>query len=176
MAAGMTAGRPKAAFSRAGAAVGELLRRRARTLAVAESCTGGLVSHMITQAPGSSGYFLGGIVAYANDAKVSLLGVRASTLERRGAVSGETAAEMAAGARRAFGADIGLAATGIAGPGGGSEEKPVGLVYIAVAAGRGRPLVRRCRFTGGRAIVKERAAAAALALLARLLRDRGERP
>lgn len=114
-------------------AVGELLRARGRTLAVAESCTGGLIGHRITDVPGSSSYFLGGVVAYANAAKTDLLDVRPATIEEHGAVSTQVAEEMAAGVMRRFGADIGLATTGIAGPGGGTGEKPVGTVCVALA-------------------------------------------
>jgi nicotinamide-nucleotide amidase len=114
-------------------AVGELLRRRHLTLAVAESCTGGLIGHRVTDVPGSSEYFLLGIVAYSNDAKRNLLGVAPETLASRGAVSTEVAEEMARGVRRAAGADLGLSTTGIAGPGGGSPGKPVGTVCIGLA-------------------------------------------
>lgn len=113
--------------------VGELLSGEGLTLAVAESCTGGLIGHRLTDVPGSSGYFLLGIVAYSNQAKETLLGVSSETLARHGAVSTETAAEMARGVRAAAGSTLGLATTGIAGPGGGSDEKPVGTVCIALA-------------------------------------------
>jgi PncC family amidohydrolase len=103
-------------------------------LAVAESCTGGLIGHRLTNIPGSSTYYLGSITAYAYEAKVRLLGVRWETLERYGAVSRETVIEMAAGVRRALAADIGLSVSGIAGPGGGTPEKPVGLVWIGLSA------------------------------------------
>lgn len=113
--------------------VGRLLRERGLTLAVAESCTGGLIGHRITDVPGSSAYFLLGMVTYSNEAKERQLGVRAETLAEHGAVSPETAAEMAAGVRRAGGAAVGLATTGIAGPGGGTPDKPVGTVCIGLA-------------------------------------------
>lgn len=116
------------------AVVGRLLRERGATLAVAESCTGGLVAHWITEVPGSSDYFRLSAVVYANAAKRALLGVSAETLERLGAVAPETAREMAAGARRAAGADYAVATSGIAGPGGGSAEKPVGALCIGLAA------------------------------------------
>jgi nicotinamide-nucleotide amidase len=105
--------------------VGELLRRGGLRLAVAESCTGGLIGHRITNVPGSSTYYMGSVTAYAYEAKVRVLGVRWSTLEKYGAVSQETVLEMASGVRRALAADIGLSVSGIAGPGGGTPEKPV---------------------------------------------------
>jgi competence/damage-inducible protein CinA-like protein len=114
--------------------VGRLLREHKRTLAVAESCSGGLVGNRITNVPGSSSYFVGGVIAYSNELKQRLLGVQQSTLTSHGAVSEETAREMALGARRATGADLGIATTGIAGPDGGTAEKPVGTVVIALAA------------------------------------------
>jgi nicotinamide-nucleotide amidase len=112
--------------------VGEMLLERGLTLAVAESCTGGLIGHRLTDVPGSSAYLLLDMVAYSNDAKRKLLGVREETLARTGAVSTETAEEMARGARAAAGSDLALATTGIAGPGGGSPDKPVGTVCIAL--------------------------------------------
>lgn len=116
------------------AVVGELLKQRGLTLALAESCTGGLVGNRITNVPGSSAYLKGGIVAYSNDVKQQSLGVRAETLAAHGAVSEETAVEMATGARRVLGADLGLAVTGVAGPEGGTPEKPVGTVCFALAS------------------------------------------
>jgi PncC family amidohydrolase len=119
--------------------LGKLLLQRGLKLAVAESCTGGLVSHRLTDVPGSSAYFLGGIVAYANEAKRSALGVNPETLRRFGAVSRETAIEMARGVRYALVDEtagesvIGLSVTGIAGPGGGTADKPVGLVWIGLS-------------------------------------------
>jgi nicotinamide-nucleotide amidase len=114
--------------------VGKLLREHGRTLAVAESCSGGLVGNRITNVPGSSNYFIGGVIAYSNELKQRLLGVQERTLTTHGAVSEETAREMALGVRRATGADLGIATTGIAGPDGGTAEKPVGTVAIALAA------------------------------------------
>ena len=114
--------------------VGELLRKRSLTLAVAESCTGGLIAHRITNVPGSSEYFDRGVVSYSNRSKVDLLGVSKEVLAANGAVSEEVALEMAEGVRERSETDFGISTTGIAGPGGGTDEKPVGLVYIGLAA------------------------------------------
>lgn len=114
--------------------VGELLRRHGLRLAVAESCTGGLIGHRLTNVPGSSTYYMGSVTAYAYEAKVRLLGVRWETLEKHGAVSEETVLEMARGVRRALAADVGVSVSGIAGPGGGTPDKPVGLVWIGLSA------------------------------------------
>jgi PncC family amidohydrolase len=151
--------------------VGELLKRRRMTLAVAESCTGGLVGHRISNVPGSSAYYEGSITAYSYDVKELVLHVRHDTLYRYGAVSEQTAREMALGAQRTFRADIGLAVTGIAGPGGGTPEKPVGLVYVALAAPDGE-WVERCTWDGNRLENKEHSAEAALDLLRRYLEGR----
>ena len=148
--------------------VGTALRARGWTVALAESCTGGLVGHRLTQVPGSSEYFLGGVVAYAYDSKERLLGVRHQTLYDHGAVSRETAIEMAHGARVAFGADLGLSVTGIAGPAGGMPDKPVGLSWIAVSTRTG-DLAEHFLGHGDRAANKESAAEAALALLLRVI-------
>jgi nicotinamide-nucleotide amidase len=113
------------------------LRRSGSTLATAESCTGGLVSEMITSIPGVSAHFLGGVVSYSNQAKVALLGVPPSLIEQHGAVSSEVAEAMATGVRERFGSDFAVSTTGIAGPGGGSPEKPVGLVYLGLATPSG---------------------------------------
>lgn len=120
------------------AVVGELLTDQGRTIAVAESCTGGVISGKLTDIPGSSNYYLGAVVAYANSAKHALLGVPESLLAEHGAVSEPVARAMADGVRKRFGASIGIATTGISGPGGGSDEKPVGLVYLAIAWGSER--------------------------------------
>jgi PncC family amidohydrolase len=114
--------------------VGTLLASQSLTLVTAESCTGGLVAHRVTNVSGSSAYYLGGFVTYANAAKEEWLGVQHETLLAHGAVSEETAREMARGARQRTGADVGIAVTGIAGPTGGTPDKPVGLVYIALSA------------------------------------------
>ncbi len=149
-------------------AVGALLRRRRQTLAVAESCTGGLLGHRVTDAPGSSDYFRGGVIAYANLLKEGVLSVPAGLLKKHGAVSSPAAAAMAEGARRLARATYGIGVTGIAGPSGGSRRKPVGLVYIALSAPERTP-VRRHQFSGDRQTVKLRATQAALDLLRRYL-------
>jgi nicotinamide-nucleotide amidase len=115
------------------AVVGELLARNGVTIAVAESCTGGLIGHRLTNVPGSSAYVRADVVAYSNNAKMSLLGVGQDTLQQHGAVSSQVAEEMANGVRRVADATMGLATTGIAGPDGGTPDKPVGTVYIALA-------------------------------------------
>jgi nicotinamide-nucleotide amidase len=153
------------------AAVGDALRRAHLTLAVAESCTGGLIAHRLTNVPGSSDYLLASLVTYSNQAKRNLLGVAPDTLSRQGAVSAPAAREMAEGVRRACGADIGLSVTGIAGPTGGTEAKPVGLTYLGIADDQGS-LTEEHRLRGDRLMVKERAAQMALYLLYRRLRDR----
>ena len=112
--------------------VGDMLSERGYTIATAESCTGGLIGHRLTNVPGSSTYFLGGVISYSNDMKMKTLGVQVNTLQEFGAVSKQTATEMAHGARDFFGSDLAIAVTGIAGPGGGTAEKPVGLVYITL--------------------------------------------
>ena len=113
--------------------VGQLLKAKGQTLAVAESCTGGGLGSLLTEIPGSSDYFMGGIISYANRIKVDLLGVNAADLETEGAVSKTVARQMAAGVKAKLGTDWGVSITGVAGPGGGTEDKPVGLVYIGVA-------------------------------------------
>jgi len=150
--------------------VGQALRRRKWTLSLAESCTGGLVSHRLTNVPGSSEYYRGCIVSYANEAKVGLLMVRPETLAAHGAVSRETALEMAVGARRALSADVGLSVTGIAGPGGATPDKPVGLTWIAVSTPEGQAAVRQV-WPGDREAVKAQSAEAALALLLRAVEE-----
>ncbi|MBI5239706.1 MAG: CinA family nicotinamide mononucleotide deamidase-related protein [Elusimicrobia bacterium] len=151
--------------------VGALLLRRRLTLAVAESCTAGLLGGRLTSAPGSSAYFLGGVLAYHDSVKRGLLGVRPETLSREGAVSAGSAREMAEGVRRLVGADLALAVTGIAGPSGGGPGKPVGLVFAALAGPGRAVLVRRWLLSGDREAVRQRAAAAALRLLWKRLRS-----
>jgi PncC family amidohydrolase len=114
--------------------IGKLLSQQHLTLATAESCTGGLIGHRLTEIPGSSEYFRGGIIAYSNEIKERVLGVSQAALEQHGAVSAETALAMARGARRVLQTDLAVSVTGIAGPGGGSADKPIGLTYIAVTA------------------------------------------
>ncbi len=139
-------------------------RARGLTLAVAESCTGGLLGARLTAIPGSSDVVLGGVIAYANAVKVAQLGVRGEDLETVGAVSEPVVRAMASGVRERFGADVGLSITGVAGPGGGSAEKPVGTVWFAVDL-RGTVSARVYRFVGDRAEIRERAAQAVLDLL-----------
>lgn len=143
---------------------GKLLSKQGLKLAVAESCTGGLIGHLLTNVAGSSTYYLGGVIAYANEAKMNLLGVSRGTLEKHGAVSSETVIEMARGVRIALGADIGIAVSGIAGPGGGTPEKPVGTVWIGLSSNQ-EEYSRHYLWTGDRLAVKEQTARAALDLL-----------
>jgi nicotinamide-nucleotide amidase len=144
------------------------------TLATAESCTGGLVAARLTSVPGSSDVFLGGVVAYANEVKLRELEVPAEVLERQGAVSAEAAAAMAGGARRRLGADVAVAVTGVAGPGGGTPDKPVGLVYLHVEGPDGSR-ARRLDLPGDREAIRARSAVAALHLVRTLLaRSRDE--
>jgi competence/damage-inducible protein CinA-like protein len=146
--------------------VAALLTARGRTLALAESCTGGLVAARLTAVPGASAFFERGYVTYSNRAKVDLLGVDPQIIERHGAVSEETARAMAEGARRAAGSDLAVAITGIAGPTGATEDKPVGLVFLALA-GDGVDRVRRAQFPGERDRVRAQAAQAALEMVRR---------
>ena len=144
--------------------------RKGMTLALAESCTGGGLGAMMTSLPGSSVYFMGSAVVYANSAKQKVLGVKCATLDRYGAVSAETASEMAEGARVLFGSDVAVAITGIAGPAGGTEKKPVGLVYTAVSV-RGRIDVREHRFEGDRECIRGKCAENALLHMRSVLVD-----
>lgn len=155
------------------ARVGRALLSRAARLAVAESCTGGLVGARVTGVPGSSRYMLGGVVAYHNSAKMALLRVPRRMLDRFGAVSAPVAAAMARGARRVFKAEIAVAVTGIAGPGGARAGKPVGLVYVAVC-GYGRTRSRRALFNGARQRVRDQAADLALIMLLKHLQETGQ--
>lgn len=148
--------------------VGDGLRERGMTLAVAESCTGGLLSKRITDLPGASDYYLGGVCSYSNDAKMKLLGVQKETLDQFGAVSAQTAEEMAEGAAKTLGADVGVGITGIAGPGGATEGKEVGLVYISVYF-KGELITRKTNNSLGRDRVRNQAASTALDLIRRKL-------
>ncbi|HHX02317.1 MAG TPA: competence/damage-inducible protein A [Firmicutes bacterium] len=150
--------------------VGAMLRERQETLAVAESCTGGLITNRITNVPGSSEYFDRGYITYSNQAKVELLGVDPSLIGQFGAVSREVAVAMAEGARARAGTDWSLAVTGIAGPAGGSKEKPVGLVHIAVSA-KGNTKAKQFRFNGTRTEIKFLVAQAALNFLRQEIKD-----
>lgn len=145
-------------------AVGKILAKKKKNLALAESCTGGLIANRITNISGSSGYFKMGVIAYSNKAKINLLGVSEKKLKKYGAVSKEVAFEMASGVKKLAKTDIGVAVTGIAGPKGGTKKKPVGLVYIA-AASDGRKFVKKCGFIGNREEIKLQSSTAALDLL-----------
>lgn len=144
--------------------IGDLLRKNDKTVAVAESCTGGLIGHRITNVPGSSNYFLQGVLAYSNPAKTKRLGVPAGLIKHNGAVSSAVAGEMADGIRRTAGADFGLAVTGIAGPGGGTPEKPAGLVYTALSWDNGVHVEKNI-FNGDRETVKFRSSQKSLDML-----------
>jgi nicotinamide-nucleotide amidase len=162
-------------FSRAGedlaASVGSLLRERGQTLALAESCTGGMIAKLVTDIPGSSDYFLGGVVSYGNAAKSELLGVREETLAAHGAVSEEAAREMARGALERFGSGLALAVTGIAGPDGGTPEKPVGTVHFALASRNLPEIAKKREFIGDRAAVRIAASFFGLELVRRSLEE-----
>jgi PncC family amidohydrolase len=134
------------------------------TVATAESCTGGLVAHLITEVPGSSAYLRGGVVAYSDDVKRAVLGVPEEALAAHGAVSAQVAVAMAEGVRSRLGADLGVGVTGVAGPDGGTDAKPVGLVYVAVAGGAA-PTVRRCQWPHDREGNKRASAETALEML-----------
>jgi nicotinamide-nucleotide amidase len=144
--------------------IGELLRDKGWTLAIAESCTGGLVSDLITNVAGSSDYFEGGIVTYSNRAKTEHLDVPSNAIKRYGAVSPQVAIKMAHGVRKAFHSTFGVSITGIAGPGGGSRKKPVGLVFIAVSDGK-KTLVKEERLKGSRREIKKESARRSLKYL-----------
>ena len=145
-----------------------VLREKHLTLSLAESCTGGGIAASVTSMPGASEYFLGCAVTYSNDAKENVLGVSHDTLLAHGAVSEETAREMASGARRVFGSDVAASVTGIAGPGGATDEKPVGLVHIAVTDGRSF-ITSANKFSGDRQDVRDASAAAVIRDILRIL-------
>jgi nicotinamide-nucleotide amidase len=146
-----------------------MLRADGLTLALAESCTGGLLAARVTELAGSSDYFKGAIVAYSNDVKVALAAVPRELIERHGAVSEEVADALADGARTQLDADVGVGVTGVAGPGGGTEAKPVGLVWISVAGPGEERLTRSVNLPGGRFDVRDRATTVAMHLLRRAL-------
>lgn len=156
--------------------VAALLERQKLTVAVAESCTGGLVLARLTDRPGASAFLRGGVVAYSDAVKEQLAGVAAELIEEHGAVSQEVAVALAEGARERLHADIGIGVTGVAGPGGGTPEKPVGLVWIALRGPDGRRLVRRTDQRGTRADVRERTVVATMHLLRRLLLGAADAP
>ena len=150
--------------------IGRMLRKRGWMLSIAESCTGGLIGHRITNVPGSSDYFDGGVITYSNESKMELLKVPEETIITYGAVSRQTAVAMAEGIRKLRGVEIGIGVTGIAGPAGGTAAKPVGLVYIALSS----PVRVECkefRFDGDREMIKLQASEAALNMIRRLLEE-----
>jgi nicotinamide-nucleotide amidase len=156
--------------------VAAMLIEQRLSVSVAESCTGGLMLGRLTERPGASAYLDGGLVVYSNDVKERLADVPAELLEAHGAVSAEVALALAEGARRVIGADVGIGITGIAGPDGGSEEKPVGLVFIAIAGPDGRRIVRKASQRGNRSDIRERTTTAAMHLLRRLLLGESDPP
>jgi nicotinamide-nucleotide amidase len=156
--------------------VAELLRSRGLTIALAESCTGGLLAGRLTDLAGSSEYVLGGVVVYSNEAKTALARVPEALIAEHGAVSTQVAEALADGARAAFGADVGVGVTGIAGPGGGSEDKPVGLVCFSVAGPDGARLTRSATLPGGRIDVRDRATTVSMHMIRRLLRGESNAP
>ena len=155
-------------------AIGKLLRTRGETLSIAESCTGGLVSDRITNVPGSSVYFMGGMVNYSNESKAKHLGVSLFEIRRHGAVSSEVARKMAQGVRKTFGATFGLSITGVAGPTGGTKRSPIGRVFIGIAHGR-RTWVRKLDLKGSRREIKEKAAEKSLNYLYEILIGKDDR-
>ena len=151
--------------------IGDRLRQQGWTLSIAESLTGGLVSHRITNVPGSSDYYEGGVVSYSNQAKVAHLRVHPGSLEKHGAVSSQVAREMAEGVREAFHTTFGLSTTGVAGPTGGTKKTPVGLVFVAISDGK-RTGVRKEKFRGTRLQIKQQAAQRGLEFLCEYLTRR----
>jgi nicotinamide-nucleotide amidase len=151
--------------------VAELLRGRGQRIATAESCTGGLLAARLTEKAGASDYVNGGMVVYENDAKVKQAAVQPELIERYGAVSAQVARALAEGARLNLGADVGVGVTGVAGPGGGTEEKPVGLVWLSVVTPYGEPLTRSVNLPGSRADVRDRTTTVAMHLIRRALLD-----
>jgi PncC family amidohydrolase len=144
--------------------IGSLLRKHGKTISIVESCTGGFISHRITNVPGSSNYYCCGVIVYSNQSKIDILHVSPEILKKFGAVSRQTAIEMAQGIKQVSGSDLGLAVTGIAGPGGGTPEKPVGLVYICLASDES-VVCKEFRFKGKREEIKFQASEAALQII-----------
>jgi nicotinamide-nucleotide amidase len=144
--------------------IAKILVKKKQTLSVCESCTGGMLGEIITRVPGSSKYFLGGMIAYSDVIKKRLVGIKPGLLKKSGAVSPEVARAMAQGVRRVFKSDIGMGITGIAGPSGGSKKKPVGLVYISLSFKRS-VLIKKLELAGGRDQIRKRACKEALSLL-----------
>ena len=144
--------------------IGDLLRKKGWTLSIAESCTGGLVCDRITDVPGSSDYFMGGMVTYSNESKEKHLGVPLAEIKRHGAVSPQVAKKMAQGVRKTFNTTFGVSTTGVAGPTGGTREKPVGLVFIGLAKGK-RSWVMKLNLKGNRREIKKQAAETSLRFL-----------
>lgn len=153
--------------------VGRLLDGQKLMVAVAESCTGGLIGHRLTQVPGSSAYVDRGVICYSNRSKSEMLGVSAELIAKHGAVSPEVAAAMAGGIRERAGVSVGLSVTGIAGPGGATGTKPVGLVYVGLDGGAGGAVTKEFRFHGDRSVIKQRSSQAALDLLRRWILSQG---
>ncbi len=149
---------------------GSRLKETGLTLATAESCTGGLLAKLLTDVPGSSEYYIGGVISYSNKVKIGLLGVRPETLKKYGAVSADTAKEMAEGVRDAISTDLSLAITGIAGPGGGTVEKPLGTVFIALSSLGEDTSLLELHLKGTRAGIRAQSAEAALKLLLKRLK------
>jgi len=148
--------------------IAKILTRKKLTLSVCESCTGGMLGSMLTNIPGSSKYFLGGIIAYSNEAKEKIVGVKTQTLKKYGAVSTEVAAAMAKGVQKKFKSDIGMGITGIAGPTGSSKDKPVGLMYIAIAS-QEKISVGKYLFAGSRTMIRVKTCLKSLLLLKKIL-------
>ncbi|MDP3017007.1 MAG: CinA family protein [Deltaproteobacteria bacterium] len=152
-------------------AIGDRLRKKGWTLSIAESCTGGLINDRITDVPGSSDYFMGGMVTYSNKSKTELLGIPEAYIKRFGAVSPQVARKMAQGVRKAFGTTFGLSTTGVAGPTGGTKRSPVGRVFIGIAAGR-KTWVKREDLKGSRREIKKKASERALQLFFEILDEK----
>ncbi len=148
--------------------IGDILRQNGWTLSIAESCTGGLICDCITDVPGSSDYFMGGMVTYSNESKVKYLGVPIKDIKGYGAVSPQVAKKMAQGVRKAFGTTFGLSSTGIAGPTGGSKEKPVGLIFIGLVKGK-KTWVMKLNLKGSRREIKQKATRKALQFIYKTL-------